>query len=324
MFQRQNRHTSFSIYLGCLAISDNCVLCGAAYYWVVSEIQVRSFLDVECKILVWMLETFQANGVLLILSVTLDRLVAVRFPFKAAAWCRARRAKIVSASVFAVVAVYNIPHLVLNKSDPHLVCKLCNFDNIVCIMHSLLTIFIAFALPFVLLLAMNTVIIRVVRNAGKYTAGIAVDHDKETTTTESIEVGELNRPDSKKSVAPEPSLRDDKNQLSAKDRNLIAMLLLVSFMFLLLNAPRSIRIILFFTVHVEPTPQGNAFGVLVFHVTNKLYLLNNACNFFLYCVSGTKFRRDFVKLFRENVWHRCCNRAVDEASTQFDTTRSSV
>ena len=59
MFQRQSRHTSFRIYLGNLAISDNCVLFSAGYYWVGAELQGRTFVDVECKILIWILESFQ-------------------------------------------------------------------------------------------------------------------------------------------------------------------------------------------------------------------------------------------------------------------------
>ena len=311
MFQRHNRHTSFSIYLGNLAISDNCVLYGAAYYWVVSEIEGRPFTDVECKIIVWILTTFQENGVLLILSVTLDRLVAVRFPLRAAAWCRARRAKIVSVSVFAIVSAYNIPHLVLNQSDEQLVCKLCNFNNILCILHSWMTIFLAFAVPFVLLLSMNTVIIRAVRNAMKYQTSHSVDKDKDTTTTESIEVNELSVQSATQSTQAERPSERNKTQLSSKDRNLIAMLILVSFMFLFLNAPRFVRNILFFTVRLEPTPEGTALNLLVFHITNKLYLFNNACNFFLYCFSGSKFRRDCAKLFREHFLPRCCKNATN-------------
>ena len=275
MFQRQNRQTSFSIYLGCLAISDNCVLFAAGYYWVTTELLGRLSFNDECRILVWVLETFQANGVLLILSVTLDRLVAVRFPFKAAAWCRVRRAKIVSASVFAVVSAYNIPHLVLNHADARFVCMLCSFDNILSVIHLWVTTLLMFAIPFVLLLSANTVIILAVQNFLKYT------------------------PSSRDVDASSSAINSNTVVLSSKDRNLIAMLLLVSFMFLLLNAPRFMRIIIFATVQFEMTPRRVAMNTLVWHITNKLYFTNNACNFFLYCVSGSKFRRDFKVLCRE-------------------------
>ena len=187
MFQRQNRHTSFSIYLGNLAISDNCVLFTAGYYWVAAELQGRTFYDIECTFLIWMIDTFQQYGVLLILSVTLDRLVAVRFPFNAAAWCRAKRVKIVSACVFVVVAVYSLPNLLFNYADEQLVCTLCSFDNILCVIHLWVTAFIAFAIPFVLLLSMNVVIIWSVRNSMKHQSKSFAESCGDTTTTDQSE-----------------------------------------------------------------------------------------------------------------------------------------
>ena len=308
MFQRQNRHTSFSVYLGCLAVSDNCVLFAAGYFWVVYELQERMFHDVECKILIWMLDTFQQNGVLLILSVTLDRLVAVRYPLKAAAWCRARRAKIVSASAFAVVSLYSAPHLLFNYADKQYVCLLCSYDNIVCVVHLWVTAFLAFAVPFVLLLSMNVVIICSVRTAMKYQSTFSMDGGDTTTSTTDQSDDNDTRRQSVASASPsgQEERRGQNQQVSSKDRNLIAMLLLVSFMFLLLNAPRFMRIIIAATVHFEPTPRRMAMTALAWHITNKLYFTNNACNFFLYCVSGSKFRRDFKALISENVcWCSC-------------------
>ena len=312
MFQRQNRHTSFSIYLGNLAISDNCVLFTAGYYWVAAELLGRTFYDIECKIFIWLLDTFQHNGVLLILSVTLDRFVAVRFPFNAAAWCRAKRAKIVSACVFVVVAVYSLPHLLFNYADEQLVCMLCSFDNILCVIHLWVTAFIAFAIPFVLLLSINVVIIRTVRNSMKYQSKYPLESCGDTTTTDQSEdIDTSGQSVASVSQSERGEARSKNQQLSSKDRNLIAMLLLVSFVFLLLNAPRFMRIIIFATVKFDPTPERIALNTLAFHVTNKLYFSNNACNFFLYCVSGSKFRRDFKALFRENVC-RCCFKKTTE------------
>ncbi|KAK2153889.1 hypothetical protein NP493_2246g00005 [Ridgeia piscesae] len=309
MLQRQNRHTSFSVYLGCLAVSDNCVLFAAGYYWVAYELQERMFHDVECKILIWMLDTFQQNGVLLILSVTLDRLVAVRYPLKAAAWCRARRAKMVSASAFALVSLYSAPHLLFNHADKEYVCLLCSYDNIVCVIHLWVTAFLAFAIPFVLLLSMNVFIIRSVRTAMKYQTQFSMDSGGDTTTSTTDQSDDHDtRRQSVASASPsgQGERRGQNQQVSSKDRNLIAMLLLVSFMFLLLNAPRFIRIIIAATVHFEPTPERMAMTALAWHITNKLYFTNNACNFFLYCLSGSKFRRDFKALITENVcWCSC-------------------
>ena len=308
MFQRQNRQSSFSVYLGVLAISDTCVLFGSAYYWVMIEIQRRTFTDIECKIFMWTLHTFQQSGCYLIVSVTIDRLVAVRFPFRAAGWCRARRATIVSAVVFAAISAYNIPNLVFYKSDNVLMCTLCSFEYVICIVRVLGTMLIGLAIPVVLLLSMNAVIIHAVCNSMKYRPGHATDSDRQTSNIESIEAVSFQ------------SVRRNRKELSFQDRNLVSILLVVSFTFLLLNAPPVARAIMSYVIPIERTPRNLAFDVFTFHITNKLYFINNACNFFLYCISGSKFRRDFVRLFPEHFWRRCHDQTVTGTSRDSQTS----
>ena len=319
MFQRQNRHSSFSVYLGTLAISDTCMLFGSAYYWVIIEILRRPFTDIECKILTWTLNTFQENGFYLILCVTLDRVVAVRFPFRAAGWCRARRATIVSASVFAAISAYNIPNLVFTKSDNVVVCLMCTFDQVICIVGVLGTMVIMFAIPVVLLLSMNAVIIHAVCTSLKYRPGHSTDSNRETSNIESIEVDDISTVQSFQSASCQ-SVRRSRNDLSSQDRNLISTLLIVSFTFLMLNVPPVARSVTSYVIPTERTPRNRAFDSLIFHITNKLYFVNNACNFFLYCLSGSKFRRDFVKLFPEHFWRRSRDRSVDGTSRETQST----
>ena len=310
MFQRQNRHSSFSVYLGSLAISDTCVLFASAYSWVIVEIQGRTFNDIECKVFMWTLHTFQETGFYLILSVTIDRLVVVRFPFRAAGWCRARRATIVSACVFTAASAYNIPNLVFYKSDNVLMCVLCSFEHVICIVRVLGTALLMFAIPIVLLLSMNAVIIHAVRTSMKYRPGHFADRERETSNVESIEVDEINRAQSCQSVSR------SRNELSSQDRNLISMLLIVSFAFLLLNAPPVVHAVISYAIPTKRTPRNRAFDFLIFHIANKLYFVNNACNFFLYCLSGSNFRRDFLRLFPEHIWQRCHDQTVDGTSRE--------
>ena len=315
MFQPQNRHSSFSVYLGTLAITDTCVLFASAYYWVMVEIQRRQLTDIECKIFMWTLNTFQETGCYLILSVTLERLVAVRFPFRAARWCRARRATIVSASVFAAMSAYNIPSLFSATSDNVLMCMLCSFDHVICLVRVLVTVLMAVAIPVVLLLSMNAVIIYAVRNSMKYSPRQSTDSDRHTSNIESIEVDEINTAQSFQSV------RRNRKELSSQDRNLISMLLFVRFTSMLLNLPPIAHAVMSHVIPIELTPRNLAFDVFTFHITNTLYFLNNACNFFLYCLSGSKFRRDFIMLFRVQFWRRCHDRSID--GTSRDTHKSS-
>ena len=46
------------------------------------------------------------------------------------------------------------------------------------------------------------------------------------------------------------------------------------------------------------TPYFYASYHLFYHVVDKVYYTNNGINFFLYAMSGHKFRADLVKVFR--------------------------
>ena len=44
------------------------------------------------------------------------------------------------------------------------------------------------------------------------------------------------------------------------------------------------------------SPEKYARLMLFYHITNKLYFSNNGINFFLYCISGKKFRNDLQEI----------------------------
>merc|ERR1712150_406862 len=54
---------------------------------------------------------------------------------------------------------------------------------------------------------------------------------------------------------------------------------------------------------------------LVYAATNMLYYLNNAVNFALYCISGTRFRKALVELMR-------CERARDRRASEYSRQMS--
>ena len=73
------------------------------------------------------------------------------------------------------------------------------------------------------------------------------------------------------------------------------MLLLVTTLFLILLCPTYFRFI--YLVFAErDTPFGYAKSMLLYQVTHKLYTSNSGINFFLYCISGQKFRNDLKEI----------------------------
>ena len=76
------------------------------------------------------------------------------------------------------------------------------------------------------------------------------------------------------------------------------MLLLVTFVFLTLNLP--VRSLVFYVNFTSgDTPYYYAGLHLFYQVGEKAYYTNHGINFFLYVISGQKFRTDLRNLFME-------------------------
>ena len=74
------------------------------------------------------------------------------------------------------------------------------------------------------------------------------------------------------------------------------MLILVSSLFVLLLLPFEIREIYYTIFSKEETPKQYAIFIFVFDVTYELYNVNFGINFYLYFISGTKFRKDLLNI----------------------------
>jgi hypothetical protein len=91
----------------------------------------------------------------------------------------------------------------------------------------------------------------------------------------------------------------------AKTSSLTPMLMSVSWCFLLLNLPSCIFFIgLGRNLWPSKTNKEQANLLFAYTIVNLLYYVNNAINFFLYCLTGTKFRRVLWAL----VCRACCLR----------------
>ena len=93
------------------------------------------------------------------------------------------------------------------------------------------------------------------------------------------------------------SVSETKRQKAMKsaENQLTIMLLLVTTLFLILLLPIYIRFI-YFSLVERDTPSKHANSILFFQITQKLSTTNNGINFFLYCISGRKFRDDLKEI----------------------------
>ena len=76
------------------------------------------------------------------------------------------------------------------------------------------------------------------------------------------------------------------------------ILLLVTFSFLILTTPGQVILLYIMTVDYNSSPEAFAKYYLLENIGEKMYYTNCGINFFLYVLSGKRFRTDLITLVR--------------------------
>ena len=82
-----------------------------------------------------------------------------------------------------------------------------------------------------------------------------------------------------------------------KMTSMTAILLTVSFMFLITTSPISIYLVIQESILRELTPEEDALNGMWWAIVVNVSYINHAFNFFLYCFSGPRFRRELRFMF---------------------------
>ncbi|ELU15761.1 hypothetical protein CAPTEDRAFT_26901, partial [Capitella teleta] len=205
----KNRAISCCVYMCGLAISDTCMMTVAShYFWRFTDVvffrseSLKTYRSPawECSMFVWLYNFASLTGVCIIISMTVDRFIGVRFPLLANRICTPTRAKRTLAVIPFFTGVYTIPYILYSK----LVGPTCTalavrskFTQV----YSWVTVCLNCFIPFICLLCLNTAIIATVRKS-------------------------------------RPQLGKARDQKSAsRERQVLVMLLMVSFTFLTLTMP---------------------------------------------------------------------------------------
>ena len=216
---------------------------------------------------------------LFILNMTFDRFYSIIRPHKAASFNTVKRAKISIAYIVIFSILFNIPHLFTTTYEGRQSVPFGKgMQYLQGQLYYWLSLCVNYALPFILLLIMNSVIIHTLRRR----SSLQIKHE---------------------SVLKE-SGRNDKHQqqtkLKSSETQIFAILLLVTFGFLLLTTPAYAFFLYVRFVNYHVSPQKFAEFYLFYNFAHKLFYTNYGINFFLYVISGRKFRSDLVKLFSKD------------------------
>ena len=199
---------------------------------------------------------------------TFGRFYSVVQPHKATSFNTVKRAKLTMVCIFIISGTYNLPHLFISDQEnwqclPYGKALGKSYGQF----YYWLSFVLNFALPFVSLLFMNSVIIHKIRNRSILT-----------------------------------NLADGSKRKSMKsntsERQMFAILLLVTFGFLILTTPGYICMLYIMVIDFFATPKLFAGYHFFYSFASKLHMTNHGINFFLYVISGHKFRADLIGLFR--------------------------
>ena len=199
---------------------------------------------------------------------TFDRFYSVINPHKAASFNTVKRAKITIVCILIISIIYNLPHLFLSDVEnwqclPYRKAMGHSYGQF----YYWLSFVIHYALPFVLLLSMNSVIIHKIRTRAIFTM-------------------------------KGNSAEGHSSHVKSSERQIFGMLLLVTFAFLILTTPGYLLFLFIMFVDFFKTPELFAGYYLFYSAAQKLHGTNHGINFFLYVISGEKFRTDLLNLLR--------------------------
>ena len=262
-----------------IAVNDNILLTLNFHRWLIENTAFSIYTDVGCKIMIYDFHVFGSFGAFEIGLMTLDKLIAIKFPHKSAVLCTAKRAKILSAINFLAIAIFYLPNLDFSKSVGKGECARYVKEGWYVTAYSYLSIILIPVVPIKMLFVMNIIIIKAVWRSQR------LRNENQT-------------------------VQQEKNKNT--EVQLTIMLILVSSVFIILLLPFEMREIYYTIFSKAETAKQYAIFIFVFDVTYELYNANYGINFYLYFVSGTKFRRDLLALLgiKSRKQHRPTNRST--------------
>ncbi len=275
--QMHNRCIPFCVFMTGLAIVDNSMLLIAGHLWITLSIQIRAPIDLECHVLAWLFQWLSCYGIYVIVLMTFDRCIAVCYPYIAVRWRTYKKAVCVVIFIGIILLIFTFPTYFMSEINGQL-CVAIGSTGTGTKVYVVVTSLVLCIFPFGSILTMNIMIIKALRKRAGFLNSVSYNSQKDNNK---VRTGTKN------------------------DSQLSAMLLLVSFALLMLTLPQYIRygFFLFYPTSINDA-SGQAFYILLYHISQKMYLANNACNFYLYNLGSVTYRKDCAKLCRSITCHR--------------------
>ena len=201
----------------------------------------------------------------ILISMTFERFYSITRPLKAVTFNTTKKARIIIVCIYFITFAFCIPILFVATNDGDF-CIINRYasETVLGEMYHWLTEILTFIFPFVALLSMNIVIIHTLRKRSLL---------KLLESTEG-----------------------QNSKTKHSEKQVYTMLLLVTFVFLILNVP--LRAVVYYLNFASGDTSIFYVGLHLFYqIGDTSYVTNHGINFFLYVMSGKKFRTDLRNLF---------------------------
>ena len=253
---KHNRHLSTCVYMSIIAISDNMCLLTVLFAWCLNSFESLTKSPEICIFIVFLTKLWSTFGAYEIVLMTLDKTIAIQMPHRAASICTARRAKILSLVNFLISVICYSPFFLLSAQNKY---------NGLCVRYKTENWFVTAHIygtlvlyPILPFLLLTSMNVIIIKSIWR-------------------------------------SLRFRGTSQVNSEVQLTTMLLLVSIVFVCLTLPFEIRGI-YYNFWFVPSPKKVATAQFVSFLTKEISNMNFCINFFLYSISGSKFRADLISL----------------------------
>ena len=208
----------------------------------------------------------------LLIAMTFERFYSIIRPHMAASFNTVKKARIIVVSVFLGLSSYCTPYLFITVTSGRICVSNQNAsENVFRELYYWLTEVLSFMFPFVSLVTMNSFIIHILQQRSKLQFSESAGQGQGQTEGQHLKIKQ-------------------------SEKQIFTLVLLITFVFLTLNIPT--RILVFYMNFYSGNTAYYYAGLhLFFQVGEATYIANHGINFFLYVVSGQKFKTDLRNLF---------------------------
>ena len=277
-FRAASSSSAMDPYFMVLAVTDLCVvITGILPSWIHSAtgFYVVSTHDVVCKSLTFLLNVGVASSAWILVAMTIQRAVSVAWPHRVSVLCTRRRSwwTILTIVVFFFLAYSHMLYGVGIVPSAGYACIMTSQSYALFMLNVWVNIdmFLFSLLPFACLFLSNSVLILKLRRSVK-------DAGDQLTTTDT--------------------------QQASREKNANSVTLtaiVVSVVFIVLTSPQAIYNTFSFKNTNTETGDVDDLALRFFlqKTFNMIGYFNYSVNFYLYCLTGEKFRKEFRKIMCE-------------------------